>query len=286
MSEHHYAPGLMTPNPLVLAGAASQRTKNVKIALLGPLIPLTNPIRVAEEIAMLDAISGGRTVALFLRGTANEHLTYTTDGVADPNTREITQEGVHLILKAWTEPQPFSWRGKHFSFQHVSVWPRTLQEPHPPVFYSGNSIESVQFAAENHLNLAIGFAPPARVAEHVRHYRACAARAGWEPGNESVLYRARALVTADDDDAAAILQRTPGARPQGAAGAGEGGGNPGAAGYQFFGTPQTIVRQILPYHEAGVGILDIAFSGDGFDRRGTRRAMQAFAEVMPQIRAL
>src|SRR5690349_6087956 len=54
VSEHHYAPGLMTPNPIVMAAAASQRTKNVRIAVLGPLMPLTNPVRVAEEIAMLD----------------------------------------------------------------------------------------------------------------------------------------------------------------------------------------------------------------------------------------
>jgi alkanesulfonate monooxygenase SsuD/methylene tetrahydromethanopterin reductase-like flavin-dependent oxidoreductase (luciferase family) len=307
MSEHHFAPGLMTPNPIIVAAAASQRTKNVKIALLGPLIPLTNPVRVAEEIAMLDSINGGRTVTLFLRGTPNEHLTYTTDGKASPYTREITQEGVKLILQAWQEPKPFSWRGQFFNFEHVSVWPRTLQEPHPPVFYSGNSTESIEYAAANRLNLAIGFAPVSRVAEHVDYYKKCAAEAGWTPSNDNVLYRARALVAPDDEQAAAIISRSPAARaaraaaPAGAgsgpSGAsygpsaaaesptpGEGGGNPGVAGFQFYGSPTTIVEQVRRYRNAGVGIIDVAFAGDAMG--GTRKAMEAFAAVMPQIQAM
>jgi alkanesulfonate monooxygenase SsuD/methylene tetrahydromethanopterin reductase-like flavin-dependent oxidoreductase (luciferase family) len=308
VSEHHFAPGLMTPNPIIVASAASQRTKNVRIALLGPLIPLNNPVRLAEEIAMLDSINGGRTVALFLRGTPNEHLTYSVDGKASPHTREITQEGVSLILKAWQEPKPFSWRGKFFNFEHVSVWPRTLQEPHPPVFYSGNSIESIEFAAENRLNLAIGFAPVSRVAEHVEHYKKCAAEAGWTPTNDNVLYRARALVAPDDEQAAAIVSRSPAARtprpgaaetptaPRGESYGpsaraespqqtpGEGGGNPGVAGFQFYGSPQTIVEQVRRYRDAGVGIIDVAFAGDAMG--GTRKAMEAFAAVIPQIQAM
>jgi alkanesulfonate monooxygenase SsuD/methylene tetrahydromethanopterin reductase-like flavin-dependent oxidoreductase (luciferase family) len=312
MSEHHYAPGLMTPNPIVLAGAASQRTKRVRIALLGPLIPLTNPVRVAEELAMLDSMSGGRTLALFLRGTANEHLTYTVDGKAPPDTREITQEGVKLILKAWQEPRPFSWRGKYFSFEHVAVWPRTLQEPHPPVFYSGNSIESIEFAAANRLNLAIGFAPVSRVAEHVDHYKKRAHEAGWAPTNENVLYRCRALVAEDDEQAAVIVSRNPAMRPIPAAPdrasdrghpgdqgygpspsaeaprqpAGEGGGAPGVAGFQLYGSPKTIVEQVKRYRDAGVGVLDIAFAGEAFGRGGTKKAMEAFAEVIPEVQAL
>ena len=144
LSEHHYAPGLMTPNPIVLAAALSQATSRVKIALLGPLLPLINPVRTAEEIAMLDALSHGRVVVLFLRGTPNEHHTY--GGIEPAATRTITQEGVQLIRKAWTEPKPFAWEGEHFHFNTVSVWPRTVQDPHPPIFYSGNSDKSAEFA--------------------------------------------------------------------------------------------------------------------------------------------
>lgn len=303
VSEHHYAPGLMTPNPIVMAAAASQRTKSVRIAVLGPLMPLTNPVRVAEEIAMLDSISGGRAVVLPLRGTPNEHLTYTVDGKASPVTREVTQEATKLMIKAWQEPAPFSWRGEHFSFEHVSVWPRVLQQPHPPVFFSGNSAESIAFAAANRLNLAIGFAPAPQVAKHVAQYKELAAEAGWTPTNENVLFRARALVAPDDEQANAIVQKAreamaarmahargenygPSARAEAPATPGEGGGAPGVAGFQFYGTPKTILNQVRAYHDAGVGIIDVAFAGDAYGRGGTVKSLEAFAEVLPDLHAL
>jgi alkanesulfonate monooxygenase SsuD/methylene tetrahydromethanopterin reductase-like flavin-dependent oxidoreductase (luciferase family) len=303
VSEHHYAPGLMTPNPIVLAAAASQRTERVRIAVLGPLMPLANPVRVAEEIAMLDSISGGRVVVLPLRGTPNERTTYSTDGAPSADTREITQEGTRLMLKAWREHQPFSWRGEHFSFEHVSVWPRPLQDPHPPVFFSGNSTESIEFAATNRIAIAIGFAPVAQVAEHVEYFRSCAAAAGWTPGPDDVLYRARALVAPDDETAHGIVNRVRGSddRPSRSDGAGygpsstdeaprgtpgEGGGAPGVAGFQFYGTPKTILGQVERYRDAGVGIIDVAFAGIAYGRGGTRKALNAFAEVLPEIQAM
>ncbi len=287
VSEHHYAPGLMTPNATVLAAAASQRTKNARIAVLGPLMPLANPVRVAEEIAMLDSINGGRTVVLFLRGVSNEHRTYTADGEAPPNTRELTQEAAQLVLKAWTEPQPFSWHSENFNFQHISVWPRPLQDPYPPVFYSGNSEESIAFAAKHRMNLAIGFAPLPVVAKHIAMYREQAAAAGWTPGPESVLYRARLLVTDDDEQAQSIIGRmTPRSPSTGQALGGAGGGNPGAGGFQFFGTPGTIVEQVRGFHDAGVGVLDVAFSGIAYGRGGTKRAMERFAGALREIQGM
>ena len=280
LSEHHYAPGLMTPNPLVMAGAVSQRTTRVKIAVLGPLLPLANPVRVAEELAMLDCISGGRTVALFLRGTPNEHLTYSADGAASPYTREITQEGVRLILKAWREPKPFSWRGERFSFEHVSVWPRSFQEPHIPVFFSGNSPESAEFAAANPLGLAISFASLDVVAERVAFYRRCAESTGWTPGVEDVLYRGFALVANDDEHARHVAEGL-------AHSSGERGGSPaGFLGLQFVGSPTTIAAEARRYRDAGVGTLDLAIRGDAFGRGGARQAIEAFAQALPSIHAL
>jgi alkanesulfonate monooxygenase SsuD/methylene tetrahydromethanopterin reductase-like flavin-dependent oxidoreductase (luciferase family) len=134
VSEHHYAPYMMTPNPLIMAAAIIQRTKRVRVGLLGPLVPLVNPIRLAEEIAMLDALSNGRIEVLFLRGTPNEHNTYNTPA---EKTRSMTQEGIDLILKAWHETQPFAWEGENYNFSTISVWPSITQKPNPPVFGSG-----------------------------------------------------------------------------------------------------------------------------------------------------
>ena len=269
ISEHHYAPGLMTPNPIVLAAALSQATSRVKIALLGPLVPLVNPVRTAEEIAMLDVLSHGRVVVLFLRGTPNEHYTY--GGIEPAATRTITQEGVQLIRKAWTEPKPFTWQSEHFNFKTVSVWPRTVQDPHPPIFYSANSDESAQFAGRNHLSAAIGFASVAQVKRQVEVYKEAARETGWEPTHDNVLFRGRMIVAEDDAQADEIASRiAPGMRTAAAAGTtgGAGGGDPtaGIAGIQFMGGPDAVIARARALHEAGVGIIDVAVIGNGMQR--------------------
>ncbi|HLY81004.1 MAG TPA: LLM class flavin-dependent oxidoreductase [Caulobacteraceae bacterium] len=265
ISEHHYSPGLMTPNPGILAAAISQQTSRVKIALLGPLVPLINPVRTAEEIAMLDALSHGRVVVLFLKGTPNEHATY---GTNPAETREITQEGVQLIMRAWTEPQPFSWEGKFFRFRTVSVWPRTVQDPHPPIFYSGNSDESAEFAGKHGLSIAIGFAPPPRVKQQVDIYKRAAREAGWEPTHDNVLYRGRMIIGETDAAAEEIANRIGIRTGPAAPGGGQGGGDPtaGVAGVQLLGGLETVLAKAKQLHEAGVGILDVGVAGGGMTR--------------------
>src|SRR3546814_6618147 len=136
---------MMTPNPAVIAAALTQRVKRAKIALLGPLVPLINPVRLAEELAMLDAMSGGRLVVLFLRGTPNEHHTYDTPA---EKTRGMTPEGIDLILKAWQEDEPFDWKGENYDFSTISIWQRVMQKPHTVVSDSGNSERSEEHTSE------------------------------------------------------------------------------------------------------------------------------------------
>ena len=144
VSEHHYSPRILTPSPIVSAAFLAAHLKKIKIALLGPIVPQSNPVRVAEEIAMLDTMAQGRLVVGLLRGTSNESLTYDLNPA---EARERTDEGMELVLKAWTEPQPFGWQGRHFRYRTISIWPRPLQQPHPPTFALGTSRESCDFAA-------------------------------------------------------------------------------------------------------------------------------------------
>ena len=76
LSEHHYSPRILTPSPIVSAAYVAARIKNLKIALLGPIVPQANPIRIAEELAMVDTMSQGRLVVGLLRGTTNEYLSF------------------------------------------------------------------------------------------------------------------------------------------------------------------------------------------------------------------
>ena len=279
-SEHHYAPFMLTPNPLVLAGALSQATKHARIALLGPLLPLANPVRVAEEVAMLDSMSGGRVVVLFLRGTPSEWRIYND---VTETSREMTQEGIQLILKAWTAPESFAWHGKHFNFDNVSVWPRTLQDPHPPVFGSGNSEESAIFAARNRLGLAISFMPAAAVKRIVALYKDEAKRTGWTPTKDHILYRALCTISDSNEPNESAFDRSDK----------ESSSNGRDAplfvmGAYLTGGPRNVLRQIELLREAGVGIVDMNMNSavESADYDGQVIATELFArKVLPEIRS-
>jgi alkanesulfonate monooxygenase SsuD/methylene tetrahydromethanopterin reductase-like flavin-dependent oxidoreductase (luciferase family) len=97
VAEHHYSGFSLTPNPMVMAGALSQIVHRAKIAVLGPTLPILNPVRVAEELAMIDTMSGGRLVAGMMRGTPNEYVTY---NINPSESRERFAEAMHLIRRA------------------------------------------------------------------------------------------------------------------------------------------------------------------------------------------
>lgn len=285
VAEHHYAPYMMTPNPVVMASALSQVVKKARIALLGPLVPLNNPIRLAEEVAMLDNLSDGRVVVLFLRGTPNEHNTYDTP---KEDTRGMTQEGIDLILKAWAEDEPFSWQGDYYNFSTVSVWPRLQQYPHPPMYGSGNSEESVVYAAKRGFGIAFSFAPPEVVRDWVQLYHKECAKAGWQPGPEQVLYRGLCHIAATDQAAEDDLERHFGAQAteQAALQSKTMGGPPKVplvAKPYFLGSPETVVERMKVMADCGVGVVDLCFSVGDLNQQ--RNAMALVAEkVMPVVR--
>ncbi|MBI2804508.1 MAG: LLM class flavin-dependent oxidoreductase [Planctomycetes bacterium] len=147
VNEHHQnAYGLM-PSPNVIAGALTQRTKNCKIAVIGNALPLYNPpLRVAEEFAMLDVMSGGRLITGMVIGGGPEYFSYQIE----PTTaRERFREALDLIVKAWTTPGPFEWHSKHYYFRYVNPWPTPMQKPHPPIWIPGvGSLETIEFVAQ------------------------------------------------------------------------------------------------------------------------------------------
>jgi alkanesulfonate monooxygenase SsuD/methylene tetrahydromethanopterin reductase-like flavin-dependent oxidoreductase (luciferase family) len=147
VNEHHQnAYGLM-PSPNIIAGALTQRTSRIKIAVIGNALPLYNPpLRVAEEFAMLDVLSGGRLITGMVIGGGPEYFSY---GVNPTHARERFREALDLIVKAWTHPGPFLWNSKHYHLRYVNPWPRPLQQPHPPIWIPGvGSLETIEFVAE------------------------------------------------------------------------------------------------------------------------------------------
>jgi alkanesulfonate monooxygenase SsuD/methylene tetrahydromethanopterin reductase-like flavin-dependent oxidoreductase (luciferase family) len=171
---------------MVMAGALSQLVRRAKIAVLGPTLPILNPVRVAEEFAMLDTMSGGRLVAGMMRGTPNEYVTY---NINPAESRDRFAEALHLIRLAWTETRSFGWLGRYYHYRTISIWSRPVQQPHPPLYMSGSSPEAGEFAARNHIGIGFAFTTVPLAKSAVQHYRACARDAGWEPAAEDIIYR-------------------------------------------------------------------------------------------------
>jgi len=320
VSEHHSWPINQASNPAVLAAAISQRVKKLRIALMGPLAAINNPVRIAEEVAMLDAISKGRVSLMPLRGTPNEFVSY---GINPDETRERTREAQALIARALNEPEPFSWEGRYYRFPTVAVWPGQSQQP-IPIWSSGNSEDSVIYAARHRYPLGMSFYPLPMAAELTKLYRAEANKAGWQPTPHDILYRSY-VVCAETDTAARQLE----ARYYGNLGLGpsmmgrasavmnameltkisadnastateigtdadgkntskDAEGKFALGDLHFKGSPQTMIEQFAEWYEtAGVGVFDCGFSGGGLSTEESNSSLKLFGtEVIPAVKHL
>ncbi|HLT15195.1 MAG TPA: LLM class flavin-dependent oxidoreductase, partial [Acidimicrobiales bacterium] len=153
VNEHHgNAYGLMS-SPNMMAAALARRITDTeaKLLVMGPAVPLYNPpIRIAEELAMLDVLSGGRLVTGFPLGSSQD--TNFVYGVPPATMRECYQEGFELILKAWTSDEVFAHNGRFSKLRYVNPWPKPLQKPHPPIWVPGSgSVETMDLAIERDL---------------------------------------------------------------------------------------------------------------------------------------
>jgi alkanesulfonate monooxygenase SsuD/methylene tetrahydromethanopterin reductase-like flavin-dependent oxidoreductase (luciferase family) len=277
-SEHHYSGRIATGTPAVMAAAVAERCKKAKIAMLGHLLTLNNPIRVAEELGLLDNLTNGRLVIGFLRGTPNEDQTYS---VNPAEGRGRLLEAMDLVIKALTEPQPFAWEGRYYQFRTVAVWPRPVQQPLPPMVVATRSDDMLHYAAAHKLGLAVSFVPVEQMARVAAQYYAWCDEAGWQPTPDQIVYRGSIYLAETDKQAKAWLEgvKRAGPVPGGialrpavsravqAARAGEAfdlrhilagsvqGDVAGAArGLNFMGGPDTVVKQLKAFHDhCGVG---------------------------------
>ncbi len=145
LNEHHTTVHGMMNAPNMMAAVGAQHTKNLKFLQLGNLLPLHNPLRIAEEIAMADCMSHGRVLAGFARGNQREYGVFQ---VKMSESRARFEEAFEIIMKAWTE-EVFSYEGTFWSFKDISIWPRPFQQPHPPLWmpFTGSK-ELIEWAAK------------------------------------------------------------------------------------------------------------------------------------------
>jgi len=149
VNEHHSNAYGMMPSPNVIAATMARRTRDAAICIMGNSIALYNPpTRVAEEMAMLDIISGGRVIAGLPVGSPMDTCYAYSQNPSMVRTRY--HEAHDLILKAWTAEKPFDWNGRFYKMRDVNVWQRPIQSPHPPIWIpGGGSIETWEWSARS-----------------------------------------------------------------------------------------------------------------------------------------
>jgi alkanesulfonate monooxygenase SsuD/methylene tetrahydromethanopterin reductase-like flavin-dependent oxidoreductase (luciferase family) len=312
LNEHHQTMTCLDVAAPISAAALARRTKKARIVILGtPLAHRDNPIRVAEEIAMLDCISRGRIVSGFVRGVPTEIHPANTNPTL---TRQRMEEAHDLIVRAWTTPEPFIWEGRFWQYRYINVWPRPYQQPHPPIWITGSSPENVPWVADRGYTFAC-FLTPYEVTERlVATYRErCRERDLEEPRADRFAYLALCF-TADTDEQAQdkargllwylYRQRHP-----------QFGAPPGyvsprvmaksmlgtnttpfrdsfeslqAKGIIIAGSPETMIKKITYLHErCGIGHLLMMNQAGFMPADDVRRSMALFAkEVYPAIREL
>jgi alkanesulfonate monooxygenase SsuD/methylene tetrahydromethanopterin reductase-like flavin-dependent oxidoreductase (luciferase family) len=312
LNEHHQTLTCLSAVVPITAAALARRSKRARITILGtPLPHRDNPVRVAEEIAMLDCISYGRIISGFVRGVPTEIQPANTNPVL---TRQRFEEAHDLILKAWTTPEPFNWEGRFWHFRYVNVWPRPYQQPHPPIWVTGSSPESVPWVADHGYTFAC-FLTPYEVTERlVNTYRdRCTERELPQPGPDKFAYLALCY-TAETDEAAQdygkellwylyrerhpYLNAPPGYVPPPAMAKSYlgVGGKPyrdsfeslQTKGIVMVGNPDTMIEKIKYLHErCGIGHLLMMNQAGLMSTGKVRRSMELFAtEVYPAIRDL
>ncbi len=204
-NEHHASYWCMKPAVNLDAAVIAKITRNVKIAILGNVIAVNDPIRMAEEIAMLDCYSNGRIISGFVRGTAVESL---AGGIIPAENRARFEEAHDLIIKCWTQPGPFRYEGQFYSYRVVNPWVLPVQDPHPPIWFPGlSSAESVVWAAR-HQHPYMNLGSLLDYTEGLKGvYIDTAKEVGFTPGPEHFGYLLR-VFCADTDEKAQDIGRT------------------------------------------------------------------------------
>jgi alkanesulfonate monooxygenase SsuD/methylene tetrahydromethanopterin reductase-like flavin-dependent oxidoreductase (luciferase family) len=179
-TEHHYGPnGGLMPSPIVMMATAAGITERIKLITMGTALALyPHPVRLAEELAMIDNISHGRLVWGIISAGSQNLYAY---NVPVEEERARHNDGYDLIIKAWTEENPFEWNSEFFHYPCVSILPRPVQVPHPPVWTTASAGETLQWAAHNRISL-MAHGPVAEAAGTLDYYQSYAeSECGWTP---------------------------------------------------------------------------------------------------------
>ncbi|TIX48937.1 LLM class flavin-dependent oxidoreductase [Alteraurantiacibacter aquimixticola] len=294
VAEHHGTPLGHAPSPGLWLAAVSQRTSRIRFGPLVYLLPLYHPLRLVEEIGMLDALSGGRLEFGYGRGISPIEMGFY--GVDRAEQADRAAEVLEVVRKGLTQDR-LSHQGRFFTFDDVPMMQRPVQQPHPPLWYGTNSPGSVERCAQDRLNMVTLLAgEPMR--QMVAGYKAAYAASGGAPEDMPLVGVGRHIVVADSDEEALAIARPAFARWRASfvhLWEQRGADNPfvanfpkdwdavAAAGTACAGSPATVRDFLLKDAEQGgytYCMAQLAFGDMGVEQ--VRRSAQIFgSEVMP-----
>jgi alkanesulfonate monooxygenase SsuD/methylene tetrahydromethanopterin reductase-like flavin-dependent oxidoreductase (luciferase family) len=203
-NEHHFLGyGGLVANPAVLLAAAAARTSKIRLGPCIAILPLRHPLHSAEDYAMVDAISGGRLE--FGIGSGNTELDYRVFGIARENDRQRLREAIEVILKVWRSDRA-SHKGDFWAFDELTLYPRPIQRPHPPIWVAGTSAEGLGWAGRQGYHImTVGHPhPPEKVRPGVEAWKQGLIEAGYDLREKHCQFHVRTHVNESAEQARSI----------------------------------------------------------------------------------
>ena len=299
IAEHHFSTYGQSPAPLLEALHIAHRTERITIATAALVLPLWQPLRLAEEVAVLDNLTGGRFICGIGRGyQPHEMLRH---GVTVEESRARFDECLDIMRLAWTENTSFTYEGQYLSVPHPTVvWPKPLQKPYPPLWVAGTSPDTIRFAAEHDAApISAGFYGPTGIRDAAALLVKERIKAGRPPGPFDFGIQAVTHVAPTDDIA---RERMSYARWQNRAGRsllrhmvvdGQVQPNPyegepddeGLWRNLFYGSPETVTAKLRPFAASGVSLISLWMMKGGMPHDLIMESIKLMGEqVIPALR--
>jgi alkanesulfonate monooxygenase SsuD/methylene tetrahydromethanopterin reductase-like flavin-dependent oxidoreductase (luciferase family) len=312
-TEHHFIDYGLSVDPSTLAAAAAARTRRVRIGLAAAILPFHHPLRLAEQMALVDILSGGRLDVGVGRG--NRPAEFTGYRVPQEESRERFDEVVEVMRRAWTEER-FSYAGRFYQFHDVRVIPKPVQRPHPPLYQvcvTKDGIENTALRGWPMLNSVL-FGPVEQLLANRDTYVTTLKKSGKSDAETAALLErwgvSRQIYVADTDARAleeakaaelwyqesfrrfVIPERIEDAHPSLQPGFRAMAERLGQVTWEklvaetlAFGSPDTVAGHIETMRGMGVGHVLCWMNFGGLAQDKIRRSMELFArEVMPRFR--
>ena len=312
-TEHHFIDYGLSVDPSSLAAAAASRTRRVRIGLAAAILPFHHPLRLAEQMALVDIISNGRLDVGVGRG--NRPAEFAGYRVPQIESRDRFDETVEILKAAWTQER-FSFHGRFFDLDDVRVIPKPLQQPHPPIYQvcvSKDGIENTALRGWPMLNSVLT-GPVDQLVANRETYVAALEKSGRSEAEIAALLGrwgvSRQIYVADSDAQAldeakaaelwyqesfrrfVVPERIEDAHPSLQPGFRAMADKLGRVTWDdlvretlAFGSPDTVARHIAYMRELGVGQVLCWMNFGGLAQDKIRRSMELFArEVMPRFR--